>query len=110
MAGEKHTLVNVWGSALALLDRTRRARWADLLVIGGLGAIVYAMVHLVQHYRAPFQSTVRIELSAWYLPQYTFYSMARGLLAYCCSLLFTLIYGYWAAKDRIAERVLIPVL
>src|SRR5262249_4053085 len=34
----------------------------------------------------------------------------RGLIAYVISLLFTLVYGYWAAKDRAAERVLIPFL
>ena len=26
------------------------------------------------------------------------------------SLLFTLTYGYWAAKDKVAERVLVPML
>src|SRR5208282_3623511 len=30
--------------------------------------------------------------------------------AYVLSLVFTLIYGYWAAKDHVAERVLIPLL
>src|SRR4030088_2321553 len=34
----------------------------------------------------------------------------RGLLAYALSLLFTLVYGYWAAKDPVAERVLVPLL
>jgi NitT/TauT family transport system permease protein len=110
MGSDRKGLVNTWGDALALLDRTRQASWADLLVIGGLGAVVYSMVHLAGHWSAEFHSTVNIELSPWYLPQYTFYSVARGLLAYCCSLLFTLIYGYWAAKDRLAERVLIPLL
>src|SRR4029077_8882404 len=33
-----------------------------------------------------------------------------GLIAYVISLLFTLLYGYWAAKDRSAQRVLIPLL
>ena len=32
------------------------------------------------------------------------------MLAYVLSLLFTLAYGYWAAKDHIAEKVLIPLL
>jgi NitT/TauT family transport system permease protein len=100
--------MDVWGQTLALLERTRRASWADLLVIGGLGAIVYAMVNLAGHWQAPYTATVEINLSPWYLPRYTFYSVARGLLAYCCSLTFTLVYGYWAAKDRLAERVLVP--
>ena len=52
----------------------------------------------------------KIDLSPWVLPIYTFYSLMRGLIAYVLSLLFTLVYGYWAAKDRVAQRVLIPVL
>src|SRR5207249_10854248 len=44
------------------------------------------------------------------LPRYTFFSLSRGLLAYSLSLGFTLAYGYWAAKDRTAERVLVPLL
>jgi NitT/TauT family transport system permease protein len=44
------------------------------------------------------------------LPRYTFYSLCRGLLAYGLSLGFTLVYGYWAAKDRRAATVLLPTL
>src|SRR6266852_4126342 len=36
--------------------------------------------------------------------------LSRGLLAYVLSLAVTLTYGYWAAKDRLAERVLVPLL
>ena len=36
--------------------------------------------------------------------------MVRGIIAYGLSLTFTIIYGYWAAKDRIAEKVLVPLL
>src|SRR5205823_5023100 len=35
---------------------------------------------------------------------------SRGLLAYVLSLGFTLVYGYWAAKDPVAERILVPLL
>ena len=41
-----------------------------------------------------------LDLSPWSLPLYTFYSLMRGLIAYVLSLVFTLVYGYWAAKDR----------
>ena len=36
--------------------------------------------------------------------------MSRGLLGYVLSLIFSLVWGFWAAKDRVAERCLIPVL
>ncbi len=51
-----------------------------------------------------------LDLSPVMLPLYTFYSLMRGLIAYALSLGFTLVYGYWAAKDRVAQRVLIPLL
>jgi hypothetical protein len=51
-----------------------------------------------------------IDLSPWALPKYTFFSLVRGLLAYLLSLSFTIVYGYWAAKDPTAEQVLILLL
>ncbi|HVT28359.1 MAG TPA: ABC transporter permease subunit, partial [Lacipirellulaceae bacterium] len=59
---------------------------------------------------APHHAAVEIDLSAWALPRYTFFSLSRGLIAYLVSLIFTLVYGYWAAKDKLAARVLIPLL
>ncbi len=53
---------------------------------------------------------VEIDLNPWALPKYTFFSMVRGILAYGLSLVFTLMYGYWAAKDKVAEKVLVPLL
>jgi NitT/TauT family transport system permease protein len=103
-------LRTAWGHAVALLDRTRKAGWIDLVVIAGLGALVFALVSLAGRWSTELRPTVDIDLSPWALPQYTFYSVSRGLLAYGCSLAFTLVYGYWAAKDHLAERVLIPVL
>src|SRR5262249_28088630 len=51
-----------------------------------------------------------IDLSPWALPRYTLLSLSRGLTAYLLSLGFTFVYGYWAAKDAVAERVLVPLL
>jgi hypothetical protein len=42
------SLKAIWGGASAWLDRTRRAGWADLLVLTGLGAAIYGMVDLAQ--------------------------------------------------------------
>ena len=36
--------------------------------------------------------------------------MSRGLLGYVLSLIFCFAWGFWAAKDRMAERYLIPTL
>src|SRR2546426_1154974 len=49
-------------------------------------------------------------LAPHYLPYYAARSTLRMFLALGASLLFSLLYGYIAAKSRRAERVLIPLL
>ena len=103
-------LRRVWGDALAVLDRTRRFDWADLLVLAGLAGVVWAAIGVSREWRGVLRPEVVIDLSPRRLPEYALFSLARGLLAYGLSLAFTLTYGYWAAKDRLAQRVLIPLL
>jgi NitT/TauT family transport system permease protein len=100
----------VWGAATGLLYRTRKLDWIDLLIVVALAGVLYGVVDLAQEWTGVHRPTVEINLSPWALPGYTFFSLMRGLLAYCISLSFTLLYGYWAAKDKSAERVLIPLL
>src|SRR2546429_48139 len=100
----------VWGGATAILHRARAFTWVDLLVIVGLAAVLYGMILLAREWTGPHRPTVVIDLSPWALPRYTFFSLLRGLIAYVISLGFTLVYGYWAAKDEHAARVLIPML
>lgn len=99
-----------WGGAIGMLRRPPRLNWIDLLVVIGLAGMLYAIIDLGEEWTAPHRTTVEINLSPWALPGYTLISLSRGLLAYCVSLIFTLLYGYWAAKDRVAGRVLIPLL
>jgi NitT/TauT family transport system permease protein len=100
----------VWGEATALLHRARHFGWVDVLVFLALGGLLYGLLDLGRLWGGPHRASVNIDLSPSALPRYTFYSLARGLLAYGISLAFTLGYGYWAAKDRRAERVLLPLL
>jgi NitT/TauT family transport system permease protein len=51
-----------------------------------------------------------VDLDPNHLPYYAGRSALRMFIALGCSLLFTLVYGYVAAKSRRAERVLIPLL
>ncbi len=103
-------LKRVWGEATALLDRPRKIGWVDLLVLVGLAGLLYGLIDLGREWTGPHRPSIEIDLSPWALPQYTFFSLSRGLLAYLISLTFTLLYGYWAARDHRAERVLIPLL
>jgi NitT/TauT family transport system permease protein len=100
----------VWRDALMRLNRVRRGGWVDLLLVLGVAGLLFGFVDLLGQATAAHRPKVEIDLSPWALPRYTFYSFTRGMVAYLLSLAFTLIYGYWAAKDRTAERVLIPLL
>lgn len=71
----------------------------------GIGFISY-----FHRFSEPLQATVPIDPSPLSLPKYTFFSMSRGLLGYVLSLIFSLAWGFWSAKDKVAERCLIPVL
>jgi NitT/TauT family transport system permease protein len=97
-----------WGEATAFFERVG-ARWLDLVLIVGLVGVVFGLISLAGEWRT-LRPQVEIDLSPRALPLYAFYSLSRGLLAYALSLAFTLTYGYWAAKDARAERVLVPLL
>ena len=102
----------VWGGATAWLARPRKMGWTDLIFLLAVVALAMGLFNAAQEWGTPrsIAEEPTVSLSPWVLPLYTFYSLVRGLIAYALSLLFTLVYGYWAAKDRVARRVLIPLL
>jgi NitT/TauT family transport system permease protein len=102
----------IWGRATALFYRPRTGRLMDVVVIVGVLGLLVGLITLAQEWTHSAKPGVPapIYLSPWYLPGYAFFSLSRGLIAYALSLLFTLAYGYWAAKDALAEKILIPLL
>ncbi len=98
-----------WGEATAFLEEFRRRGWFDLLLLGGFVGVVFGLISLAGEWRT-LRPAVHIDLAPSALPLYVFYSLCRGLFAYVLSLAFTLSYGYWAAKDEVAQRVLVPLL
>jgi NitT/TauT family transport system permease protein len=82
----------------------------DLLLLLGIGGIIGALVSMGRYMSAPRGEAVQISLSFRKLPIYTFYSLTRGFAAYGVSLIFTLIYGTIAAHNKVAEKILIPLL
>jgi NitT/TauT family transport system permease protein len=100
----------LWGGALAFLDRTRKLGWLDLALLAGVAGLGAGVVRLARGWTGALHPAVEIDPSPAALPGYALLSLSRGLLAYALSLLFTLGYGYWAAKDRRAGRVLVPLL
>ena len=99
-----------FGSSTPQPQRSRAAAWIDLLIVAGLGGLVVGLIGLGREWTGIQRPAIQINLSLWALPRYTLYSLSRGLLAYIISLGFTLVYGYWAAKDKVAGRVLVPLL
>jgi NitT/TauT family transport system permease protein len=57
-----------------------------------------------------FTHSIYISLSPKMLPYYALRTIARMLLALLFSLLFTFIFGTWAAKSHFAERIIIPAI
>ena len=87
----------------------RPAWWGDAIVLLGLAVVLYVGVRLALG--APRVINGRgISLSPAVLPYYAALSLARMTAAYGLSLAFTLVYGYKAAFDRRAQRVLLPLL
>ncbi len=94
----------------AMRRQGRSAMLIDLLVVIGLGGLLFGLISLGREWAGVQRPAIHIDLSPWALPRYTLYSLSRGLLAYAIALVFTLVYGYWAAKDRRAGRILVPLL
>ena len=84
--------------------------FVDPLIIAFLGALIYFTTSFGQQVLAPFHGSIEIDLSLHSLPEYAFFSMMRGLIAYAISLAFTIVIGYWAAHSKPAEKILIPFL
>jgi NitT/TauT family transport system permease protein len=103
-----------WGG-LAPLQRRLVAPpsvwYADLAVGGGLLGLLYLVVAVAHSYPpAGAGAGPRIDLGYGHLPIYAALSVFRMAAAYVLSLAFSLAYGYLAAYNRRAEKVLLPVL
>src|SRR5450432_4016292 len=81
----------------------------DLIIVLILAVIVYIGVRLAVASPQVLQGPT-INLSPRALPYYALLSLGRMLAAYLLSLLFSLIYGYFAASKPAAERILLPIL
>lgn len=90
----------------------RRPGLADLVVALFLFAALYSLLHLGAGMNVPLTGTQQpeITLDPRYLPYYAGRSLLRMLLAFGASVAFALAFGYVAAKNRLAEKVLVPLL
>ncbi len=81
----------------------------DALIILMLAVLLYLGARLAL--KAPATVTgPDISLAPSALPWYALLSTGRMAIAYLFSLLFTLVYGYTAARNRTAQKVMLPLL
>jgi len=86
---------------------------ADAAVLLGVLTLLYLIAQVGSGALVSFQPPTdvpEISLDPANLPYYAGRSTLRMFIALGASLIFTLVYGYVAAKSRRAERVLIPLL
>ena len=79
------------------------------IVLGGIG-LFYSVIAFARYWYGPVSSQAEISLHPAALPKYALFSVLRIAIAYTFSFLFTLVYGYVAAYNRRAERLMIPLL
>jgi NitT/TauT family transport system permease protein len=82
----------------------------DLFVIVAFIGLVMGFVLVAKQWTAVQRPMVEIDLSPLSLPKYALLSLVRASVALGISISFSLSVAYWAAKDPLAERVLIPIL
>jgi NitT/TauT family transport system permease protein len=88
----------------------RSLAWIDLALFVGICFVVYALLGVAQEWGGPYRPKSEIDLGFGSLLRYSFFSLVRVFAAYFLSLGFTFTYGYWAAKSRRAEPILISLL
>jgi NitT/TauT family transport system permease protein len=84
--------------------------WTELPIAFSGMALFYGVLALARYWAAPVNTSTEINLSPVALPLYAAFSVARLAAAYFLSLAVSLIYGYVAANNAKAERILIPIL
>src|SRR5437868_14489232 len=81
----------------------------DFIILLALGVMIYIGVRVAVASPQPINGP-DINLDPQMLPYYTALSVGRMFFAYILSLIFSLVYGYAAARNPSAERVMLPIL
>lgn len=78
------------------------------LVLGIIALLGWGAAQMSTPYHVG--QTITISLDPKHLPYYALRTTLRMLLALLCSLLFTFTFATWAAKNKHAERIIIPII
>ena len=84
----------------------------DMVVLLLVFVVLVVLAHGAGQMAAPYQLGDRlpISLSVKYLPIYALRTTLRMFIALFVSLLFTFLIGSLAAKNKHAERIIIPII
>jgi NitT/TauT family transport system permease protein len=94
----------------AISETQQHSKLIDLVVMGVGLALFYAVLSVARTWFNPVTPEANISLSPAALPIYAGYSLLRIVVAYICSLTFAVAYGYIAAYNEKAERIMVPAL
>src|SRR5262249_36563895 len=108
MDGERPTTTTRTMALMQVIPR--RVGLVDVAAFAFVLLLFYGLLRVGAEWRAPLTSRVEIDLSLSALPRYTFFSLCRGFAAFGLSFLFTLSYGYVAARVRGADKLMLPAL
>jgi NitT/TauT family transport system permease protein len=91
------------------IPRLQRFSAGDAFILLILVAMLYGATQLAVRSPAVVAGP-QISLSFGSLPWYALLSTGRMAVAYVLSLLFSLVYGYVAVRNRAAGRIMMPIL
>jgi NitT/TauT family transport system permease protein len=94
----------------SLLPARTWSMLTDFFIFAAGLSLFYGVVVLARSWFGPFNPHIEISRDPRMLPVYASYSLLRIGVAYILSLAFTLVYGYIAAYNPRAERIMIPLL
>ncbi len=82
----------------------------DFLVFATVLAAFYGVLNVAHYWLGQQVPVTEISRSPWSLPKYAFYSLVRIALAYFLSLIFAVVYGYFAAYNRRLQPYMVAAL
>ncbi|HTA27555.1 MAG TPA: ABC transporter permease subunit, partial [Bacteroidia bacterium] len=85
------------------------AKWADWVVLLLILVGLFALIKLAYYSPAAAKSTP-ISLGLRYIPYYAWRSVFRMIMAYLLSIIFSILYGYAAARSKLNEKIMLPIL
>ncbi len=85
------------------------AKWADWMVLWLILVVMLGLLKLA-YYAPPAAKATPISLGIRYIPYYAWRSVSRMILAYLLSIVFSIFYGYAAARNKRNEKIMLPIL